>query len=203
MNPKPAKLAILISGSGTTMLNLAKVISDGRLSAEICGVISSRNDAAGVIRAQNLGIPATIIHRKDFASAALFSAAITNCIDNLQVDLVCMAGFLCFWSIPPHWVGRTLNIHPSLLPKFGGRGMHGLHVHQAVIASGEQISGCTVHFADNEYDHGPIILQRSCPVLPGDTPTSLAARVFQEEIIAYPEAINQIWTGQSTALPPC
>ncbi len=81
--------------------------------------------------------------------------------------------------------------------------MHGLHVHQAVIASGEQISGCTVHFADNEYDHGPIILQRSCPVLPGDTPTSLAARVFQEEIIAYPEAINQIWTGQSTALPPC
>jgi phosphoribosylglycinamide formyltransferase-1 len=103
-----------------------------------------------------------------------------------------MAGFLSLWTIPPDLAGRVLNIHPALLPKFGGKGMHGHHVHEAVLAAHETESGCTVHYADNTYDTGPIILQRKVPVLPADTPDSLAARVFEQECLAYPEAIRQV-----------
>jgi phosphoribosylglycinamide formyltransferase-1 len=101
-----------------------------------------------------------------------------------------MAGFLSLWEIPPELHGLVLNIHPALLPKFGGKGMHGHHVHEAVLAAGETESGCTVHYADNTYDTGPIIVQRRVPVRPGDTADTLAARVFEQECIAYPEAIR-------------
>lgn len=103
-----------------------------------------------------------------------------------------MAGYLHFWKIPERYQGRVLNIHPSLLPQFGGKGFYGQLVHEAVLEAGVTESGCTVHFADNEYDHGPIILQRRVPVMPDDTPTDLAERVFRQECEAYPEAINQL-----------
>jgi folate-dependent phosphoribosylglycinamide formyltransferase PurN len=104
-----------------------------------------------------------------------------------------MAGFLSLWRIPEAFLGRVINIHPALLPEFGGREMYGRRVHEAVLAAGKTVSGCTVHYCDNEYDHGPVILQRQVPVLPTDTADDLAARVFAEECIAYPEAIRRIW----------
>jgi folate-dependent phosphoribosylglycinamide formyltransferase PurN len=117
-----------------------------------------------------------------------------------------MAGFLSLWTIPPDFHNRVMNIHPALLPKYGGKGMHGHHVHEAVLAAGETESGCTVHFADNSYDTGPIILQRKVPVLPNDTPDTLAARVFEQERIAYPEAVRRFIAGElgsmTTAPPP-
>src|SRR5262245_7485954 len=107
-----------------------------------------------------------------------------------------MGGFLKLWTIPERWRGRVMNIHPALLPSFGGKGMHGRHVHEAVLAAGCKVSGCTVHFVDATYDTGPIILQRTCPVLEDDTLESLAGRVFEEEKLAYPEAIRLFAEGR-------
>ena len=193
----PAKrLAILISGSGTTLENLADYIAQGKLSADIACVISSRPDVYGLVRAQKLGLPHEVIARRSFTDTAAFSDAVFTAIGKHQVDLVIMAGFLSLLRIPPTFENRVLNIHPALLPKYGGRGMHGLKVHQAVIDAGETTSGCTVHYADNQYDHGPILLQRTCPVLPGDTAELLAHRVFEQECIAYPEAITRCLAHQ-------
>ncbi len=190
-NTSPATLVILISGSGTTLQNLAEHIARGSLSARITGVISSRPDVYGLVRAENMQVPHTVINRRDFSDAAGFSDAVFSRIESYGADWVIMAGFLSLLKIPPPFENRVLNIHPALLPKYGGRGMHGLKVHQAVIDAGETISGCTVHYADNQYDHGPVILQRTCPVLPTDTAETLAARVFELERIAYPAAIQK------------
>jgi folate-dependent phosphoribosylglycinamide formyltransferase PurN len=110
--------------------------------------------------------------------------------DDAGADLVCLAGWLCLLDVPDRFLGRAINIHPALLPSFGGKGMYGQKVHRAVIDHGCKVSGCTVHFVDNTYDTGPIILQRTCVVAEGDTPETLAARVFQQEKIGYPEAIR-------------
>jgi phosphoribosylglycinamide formyltransferase-1 len=128
-----------------------------------------------------------VVHRESMTPQA-FQDAITKAVSD--ADLVCMAGFLSLWRIPDDMMGRVINIHPALLPDFGGKGMYGLRVHRAVLAAGRTESGCTVHFCDNEYDHGPIILQRKVPVLPDDTPESLSARVFEQECIGYPEAVR-------------
>ncbi len=188
---KPLPIAVLLSGGGTTMLNLADRIADGSLSAQIKLVIASNDTSAakGIERATALGLPCQVIRRKDHADTAAFSEAIFAPVRDTGCELVCMAGFLSLLVIPADFAGRVMNIHPSLLPKFGGKGMHGHHVHEAVLQAGEKESGCTVHFADNSYDTGPIVLQKSCPVLPGDTPERLAARVFEQECAAYPEAI--------------
>ncbi len=203
------KLAILLSGSGTTLQNIADTIARGDLHARISLVIASNSTCFGIQRAKNLRLPVEIFTRKTSASLEDFSARITAALQAHHVDLVCMAGFLSLWTIPHALQNRVLNIHPALLslqdpaghPRFGGLGMHGLHVHQAVLAAGEKTSGCTVHFADNSYDTGPIILERTCPVLPIDTPESLAARVFTQECIAYPQAIRTI-AAQLAAQPP-
>jgi folate-dependent phosphoribosylglycinamide formyltransferase PurN len=117
-------------------------------------------------------------------------------LDERKVDLVCMAGFLSYWIIPDRYLGRVMNIHPALLPAFGGEGMYGHHVHEAVLARGCKVSGCTVHFVNNTYDDGPIVLQRAVPVRAEDTPDRLAARVFEQECIAYPEAIRLFAEGR-------
>src|SRR5207237_10203077 len=119
-----------------------------------------------------------------------FSRLVFSLCDDANVDLVCCAGWLCLLDIPPKYQGRVMNIHPALLPSFGGKGMYGQRVHQAVMDHGCKVSGCTVHFVDNTYDNGPIILQRTCPVLDDDTADALAHRVFEEEKLAYPEAIQ-------------
>lgn len=191
VSTSPLRLAVLISGTGSTLQNLAEHIANGQLSASIACVISSRPDVYGLIRAKTLGLPGTVINRREFSDTATFSQAIFSTVSKCDADLVVMAGFLSLLMIPPQYENRVLNIHPALLPKYGGRGMHGLKVHQAVIDASETISGCTVHYADNQYDHGPILLQKTCPVLPGDTAQTLAARVFEQECLAYPAAIQK------------
>ncbi|GMU25058.1 MAG: phosphoribosylglycinamide formyltransferase [Phycisphaerae bacterium] len=188
---------MLISGSGRTLQNFIDLAKTGELPIDIPLVISSRADVAGVERARQGGLPVEVIPRKG-QSIEEFSRRITTAVDAARVDLVCLAGYLCPWQIPPRYENRVMNIHPALLPKYGGKGFYGHHVHEAVLAAGDAESGCTVHFANNEYDAGPIILQRKVPVLPGDTPDILADRVFEQETLAYPEAIRLFAEGRLT-----
>lgn len=191
----PYRLAVLISGSGRTLVNLHDRILDGSLSATIARVVSSRADVRGVAHAKERNLPVEVVERSRVLVSGrqddeAFQSELTRAVGD--VDLVCMAGFLSLWRIPDAYQGRVINIHPALLPDFGGFGMYGSRVHEAVLAAGRTESGCTVHYCDNLYDHGPIILQRKVPVLPGDTPATLAARVFEQECIAYPQAIRSI-----------
>ncbi len=183
------RLVVLISGSGTTLQNLIDRIRDGRLSASIVGVVSSKPDVLGVERARAAGIPVTVVEPKPRES---FSDRVFAAVRAFEPDLVCLAGWLHLVKIPPDFHRKVLNIHPSLLPAFGGKGMYGRHVHEAVLAAGVPISGCTVHYADDTYDTGPIVLHRTVPVLPDDTPETLAARVFEAECEAYPAAIEKL-----------
>lgn len=193
--PNRLRLAVLISGSGRTLQNFIELAASGELPVDIVLVVSSKPDVKGLDIARAGGIRTEVIPRKEMSQDA-FDAALTTIIDSATPDLICLAGFLSMWTIPPQYANRAMNIHPALLPKFGGQGMYGHHVHEAVLAAGETESGCTVHFADNEYDAGPIILQRTAPVLPNDTPDTLAARVFEQECIAYPEAIRLFAQGR-------
>lgn len=186
---KKLRLGILLSGGGRTMVNLQKEIAAGRLNAEIAVVISSRAGVAGCDRTREMGLEPVIIRRKDFPDVESFSGKLAETLDAAKVDLVVQAGWLCLWHIPPQYENRVMNIHPALLPAFGGKGMWGHHVHEAVLKTGCKVSGCTVHFCTNEYDAGPIIIQRVCDVKDDDTPDTLAARVFAQECIAYPQAI--------------
>lgn len=189
----PLRLAVLISGGGTTLENLIQRIQDGRLrGVQIRLVISSRAAVRGVEIARRAGLPTDIIRRRDFAGDQAFSEAITAALDRAAVDLVVLAGFLCHWRLPARYEGRTLNIHPALLPRFGGRGFYGHRVHEAVLAAKEIVSGCTVHLVDQLYDHGPIIAQAEVPVLPDDTPESLAERVGSAERELYPSVIQAV-----------
>lgn len=192
----PIQLGILVSGGGTTMINLAQRIEVGALHAAIPLVIASNAKAKGVERAQDLGLPTEIVVRKQFDSVEAFSDRCFELLRQAGVDLVVLAGFLSLLRIPDDFEGKVINIHPALLPKYGGKGMYGHHVHEAVLAAGETESGCTVHFADNEYDNGPIILQAKVPVLPDDTPDTLAERVMAAERDAYPQAIAMIAAGE-------
>src|SRR5215204_1841312 len=189
-------LAVLASGSGTTLQNLIDRIASKSLDAHIDIVIASRPNILALDRAANAAITAHIVDRKDHATAADFSGPIFDLIDEHKIDLVCLAGWLCMLKIPPRYENRVINIHPALLPSFGGAGMYGRKVHEAVLAHGCKVSGCTVHFVDGQYDSGPIILQRCCEVLDEDTAGTLAARVFEEEKIAYPTAIEMFARGK-------
>jgi phosphoribosylglycinamide formyltransferase-1 len=194
--PSSLRLAALLSGSGTTLQNLLDRSADGRLPAQVVLVISSRPDAFGLFRAEHVGIPTLVVQRKACASAEEFSQRIFDACRQAQAELVCLAGFLQLLPIPADFEGRVLNIHPALIPAFCGKGFYGHHVHEAALAAGVKVSGCTVHFADNQYDHGPIVLQRTVPVLDDDTPDTLAARVFEQECEAYPEAIRLFAEGR-------
>ncbi|XAM00334.1 phosphoribosylglycinamide formyltransferase [Phycisphaeraceae bacterium D3-23] len=194
---RPLRVAALVSGGGTTVKNLAEVIAAGGLDAEIVAVVCSNDKAREQVSQKVPGIPTHLVSRKDHThdgefDIAAFSQRIFDDLRAADTDLVVLAGFLSKLRIPDDFAGRVLNIHPALLPAYGGQGMHGRHVHAAVIAAGESRSGCTVHYADQSYDTGPIILQKSCDVLPDDTPETLAARVFEQEKRAYPEAIRRL-----------
>lgn len=181
------RLVVLISGSGTTLQNFIDRTRDGRLRATIAGVVSSRPDVRGVERARAAGLPVAVVEPKPRET---FSARVFDAVRPFAPDLVLLAGWLHLLKIPADFQRKVLNIHPSLLPAFGGRGMYGHHVHEAVLKAGVPVSGCTVHYADDTYDTGPVILQREVPVLPGDTPEALAARVFAAECEAYPAAVE-------------
>ncbi len=194
----PIRLAVLLSGSGTTLQNLVQQISAGALSASIEVVIGSKPDAYGLVRAADLKLPSLVVARRDFATVQEASAQVFERIRQHEVDLVCLAGYLSLLAIPDDFVHRVINIHPALLPAFGGKGMYGQRVHEAVLSAGSKVTGCTVHYCDQSYDTGPIIVQRTCPVREDDTPYTLARRVFEQECLAYPEAIGLIGSGRVT-----
>jgi phosphoribosylglycinamide formyltransferase 1 len=193
---KTLRLGILLSGGGRTLENLITEISADHLAAEVAMVIASRPAIRGIEVGKNAGVPTHLVRPRDFPNVNAYSAAMCKLLDETRVDLVCLAGFLSYWIVPEQYLGRVMNIHPALLPAFGGKGMYGHHVHEAVLARGCKVSGCTVHFVNNAYDEGPIILQRTAPVYAEDTADDLAARVFVEECIAFPEAIRLFAEGR-------
>ncbi|MCC5787178.1 MAG: phosphoribosylglycinamide formyltransferase [Phycisphaerales bacterium] len=185
----PANLCVMISGGGRSLMNLADRIDDARLNARIALVIASR-PCPGADKARERGLPVRIVEGRIPASR------LESLLDDAGADLVVLAGYLQLVEIPERYRGKVLNIHPALLPSHGGPGMYGLRVHEAVLASGDRESGCTVHLCDAEYDRGPILVQKRCPVLPGDTPETLAARVFELEKDALPEGIERLLSGE-------
>jgi formyltetrahydrofolate-dependent phosphoribosylglycinamide formyltransferase len=184
------RLAVLVSGGGTTLQNFLDRIADGRMDASVEVVISSNPAAFALDRAREAGIDTDVVRRRDFETQEAFSDAITAVLERYEFDLVALAGFTQRYVFPKRFEGRVLNVHPGLLPKFGGQGMWGHHVHEAVLSAGETESGCSVIIADHEYDHGPVVVEKKVPVLPDDTPDTLAARVFEAEREAYPAAIR-------------
>ena len=195
MPHSPVNLAVLASGSGTTLQNLIDRIDDGSLDARIKLVVCSKPGLLAQQRAADAGLPSAVVDRKAFDDAASFGERVFALCDDAKVDLVCLAGWLCLLDVPAHYHHKVMNIHPALLPSFGGRGMYGTRLHQAVIDHGCKVSGCTVHFVDNAYDNGPIILQKTCDVRDDDTAETLARRVSELEKVAYPEAIRLFQRG--------
>lgn len=191
-----AKLAVLLSGSGTTLQNLIDRIDAGELDATVCCVIGSRTDAYGLERAREHGISHRVIARKEFADRAGFNRAIWDAIGEYDVDLVVLAGFMCWLEVPEAFANRIMNVHPALIPAFCGKDMYGHHVHEAVLEYGVKVTGATVHLVDQEYDHGPIVLQEAIPVLEDDTSDSLAERVQAKERELYPRAIQLFAEGR-------
>lgn len=190
------KIAVLISGSGRTLKNLIDLVAEGSLDVDIRLVLSSSATAGGLAHATEAGIPTAVISRRDYPSHEGYGEAVFAKCRDAGVDLVAMAGFLKFAPVPDDFAGRVVNIHPSLLPAFGGQGMYGNAVHQAVLDYGAKVTGVTMHFVDNQYDNGPIIWQQPVPVFDDDTPESLAARVFEVEKEAYPHVLKLIASGR-------
>ena len=193
---EPFPIAVLLSGGGTTLQNLLDQIALGTLPVRIVQVIASKRDVPGIARAKRANLPVEVIERRAYTSFAAFSVANFDCLRSTPAQLICLAGYLQLLQIPEDYAGRVINIHPSLLPAFGGKRMYGRYVHEAVLEYGAKISGCTVHFADNEFDHGPIIAQESVTVEENDTPETLAERVFAAECRVYPAVIRAFAAGR-------
>jgi formyltetrahydrofolate-dependent phosphoribosylglycinamide formyltransferase len=181
-----ASVVVLVSGSGRSLRNLLSLEQTGQLSTQTRLVIASRADIGAISHAKEFSIPVAVLKPDE----------ITAALDALDPDWVVMAGYLKRWPIPDRYVGRTINIHPSLLPLFGGEGYYGSRVHKAVKESGMRVSGCTVHFVTSEYDAGPIIDQRAVHLFPDDSVEQIAERVFAQELSLLPEVIESLATGQ-------
>lgn len=187
------RVVVFISGGGSNMLALAKAAEADDFPAKIVAVISDKADAGGLAKAEALGIRTLSFVRKDFASKEAHEAAILDALDALSPDIICLAGYMRLLSgafISRH-EGRIINIHPSLLPLFPG-----LDTHRRAIEAGHDKAGCTVHFVTEGMDEGPVILQAQVPVLAGDTPEALAARVLTVEHRTYPQALRLLAEGQ-------
>jgi phosphoribosylglycinamide formyltransferase 1 len=193
---RPLRLAVLVSGGGTTLQNLLDAIADGSLPAGVSVVVASRRDAFGLERARQAGVPAIAVARKEFPDADAFNDALHEALKPYAPDLVVLGGFLSLFQPRQRYEGRVMNIHPALIPAFCGQGFYGRRVHEAVLTAGVKVSGCTIHFADDRYDHGPIILQGCVPVDDDDTPETLAERVHALENRLYPEAIRLFAAGR-------
>ncbi len=191
----PLRLAVCVSGGGTTLQNLFERIASGTLNARVTRVIASRPGIGAIEKAERAGVPVSVVTRRGQDLAA-FSREVFDAAREGAADLVILGGFLSLIQIPDDYTGRVLNIHPSLIPAFSGKGFHGSAVHRAAIAQGVKVSGCTVHFADDTYDTGPIILQKAVEVREDDTPEALAARVFEAERELLPEAIRLYAEGR-------
>ncbi len=184
------KVGVLVSGGGRSLENLAEALGRGEWHGQIALVVCNEPQALALERARRLGLAVALVPHRDFDGSAAFSRAVFDALERAHCDVAVLAGFLRLLAIPPDWEGRVINIHPSLLPAFGGKGFYGQRVHQAVLERGVKVTGCTVHFVTNDYDAGPILLQRWIAVRVDDTPESLAARVFEEEKRALPEALR-------------
>lgn len=188
----PLRVGVLVSGAGTVLQALIDACRRGDVPAEIVVVISNVPGSYALERARAAGIRAVTIDHRDFSSRAAFEAVLRKTLEEAGAGLVCLAGFLRILtpSFVDAFAGRIMNIHPALLPAFGGKGMYGDRVHEAVLASGARVSGCTVHFVTRDADAGPIIVQAPVAVEDGDTPATLSARVRREELRAYPLAVR-------------
>lgn len=195
----PVGIGVLASGGGSNFEALARAAQEGRLGgAAVRLLISNKAGASALTRAEKLGVEALALDPKNFPSRSDFYRRAADEFKKRNVSLICLAGYLL--KIEPNFLkqfsGRVLNIHPALLPKFGGAGMYGHHVHEAVLRAGERESGCSVHLVDDEFDHGPVLAQARVPVLPEDTPESLAARVLEQEHKLYPETVKKFLEGK-------
>ncbi len=192
----PLRLVVLLSGSGTTLQNLIDKQSQRELDTEIVCVIGSRPNAYGLERARKHGLSECALCPRDYDTRDLFNEALWHKIRACKADLVVLAGYMLLVEVPPDYKNRIVNVHPALIPAFCGHKMYGHHVHQAVLDYGVKISGATVHFVDEMYDHGPIILQESVPVRFDDTADTLASRVQALERVLYPRAIQLFAEGR-------
>jgi phosphoribosylglycinamide formyltransferase-1 len=187
-------VAVLVSGGGSNLEALLKAKAAGELPrVEFVRVVSSKPGVFALERAKQYGVPFVVVERQAFADEERFQRALEGALVEVKVDVICLAGYLRRLDrrLIERYRGRILNIHPALLPKFGGAGLYGHRVHEAVLASGEAESGCTVHLVDEEYDHGPVLAQARVPVLKNDTPEQLAARVLEQEHRLYPKTLRQ------------
>jgi phosphoribosylglycinamide formyltransferase 1 len=191
----PLRVAVLLSGEGTSLENLFEQI-EAELPARVEVVIASKPRAGGLARAQRRGVPALAVSRREHPDVVAFNDALHRALADFEIDLVALLGFLSPFEPRERFAGRVINVHPALIPAFSGRGFYGHRVHEAVLEAGVKVSGATVHFADGEYDHGPIILQEAVPVRDDDTPETLAARVQAVERRLVPEAIRLIAEGR-------
>jgi formyltetrahydrofolate-dependent phosphoribosylglycinamide formyltransferase len=189
-------MAVFLSGSGSTLENMFEKIEAGALPAEVVVVVSSRADAYGIERAKRRSVPTYVFARKKFPNVAAYTAALFEPVRAHGAELVALAGFMVQIGVPDDFRGRIMNVHPALIPAFCGKGVYGHHAHEAVVAAGVKLSGCTVHFVDEEYDHGPIIAQKAVEVRDDDTPDTLAERVQAAEREVYPEAIRLYAEGR-------
>ena len=199
-NAKHINIAVLVSGHGrgSNLQAIMDACKDGRITGRVAVVIGVKDDAPAMERARSQGISTVEVRPKEFDTDEAYGARILEVLAEHEVDLVCLAGYMRI--LPSSIVGayrwRIMNIHPALIPLFGGKGMFGEHVHQAALDYGVKVSGCTVHFVDEEYDTGPIIVQKCVPVEEGDSAESLAARILVQEHKAYPEAIQLFAEGR-------
>jgi phosphoribosylglycinamide formyltransferase-1 len=198
MSSSGPRIAVLLSGSGTSLENLLDRIDAGEVPGRVEVVIASKDSAFGLTRARRRGIPALAVARKDHSDVGVFNDALHAALADFDVDLVLLLGFLSPFETRGRFDGRTLNVHPALIPAFSGKGFYGHRVHEAVLESGVKITGATVHFVDGEYDHGPIVLQEAVAVQDDDTPDSLAARVQEAERRLVPEAVRLFAAGRLT-----
>jgi len=200
MTAKPINIAVLVSGHGrgTNLQAIIDACEVGRIDGVVAVVVGVRDDAPAMDRARNNNIPAIAISSKSFASDAEYDAALLKTLRDHHVDLICLAGYMRILgqSVIDEYRDRILNVHPALVPMFCGKGMYGIHVHEAAIARGVKVSGCTVHFVDEDYDTGPIVLQRIVAVEPDDTPETLAAKILPVEHQTYVEAIRLFAQGR-------
>ena len=196
MPDERVRLAVLLSGEGTSLENLFERIDAGELPAEVAVVIASKERAGGLARAQRRGVPAVAVPRKKYPEVSAFNDALHAVLADHEVDLVALLGFLSPFETRGRFEGRALNVHPALIPAFCGKGYYGRRVHEAVLAAGVKVTGATVHFVDAEYDHGPIVLQEAVAVRDDDTAETLAARVQEVERRLVPEAIRLFAAGR-------
>ena len=193
-------LAVFVGtrGRGSNLFAIHEATRQGRLNARVVLVVGSRNDAPAVARAREAGLPTLVVDPKGFADTDAYGAALRGALDAAGAEAVALAGYLR--RLPPVVVAafqhRIVNVHPALLPAFGGKGMYGAHVHQAVLDYGAKVSGCTVHFVDEDYDTGPVITQRAVPVEEEDTPETLAARILPQEHAALVDALAWLADGR-------